>query len=85
MPSRKTTQRLSLAEQVSLRGITAMVACTRCALKQRECRLSSLSRKCSECIRTGKRCEPAEPVVNFEGINKALERLEKEELEAEAA
>ena len=61
-----------------------MVAYTRYAFKQREYRLSSLSRKYSECVYTGKKYEPVEPVVNFKGINKALERLEKEEIEAEA-
>lgn len=62
-----------------------MVACLRCARSQKECRLSSLSQKCAECIRTGRKCEPAEPAVNFAGIDKALEKLEREELETEAA
>ena len=29
-------------------------------------------------------CKPAEPVVNFSGINRALAKLERKELEAEA-
>ncbi len=61
-----------------------MVACRRCALSQKECRLSSLSQKCAECIRSGKKCEPAEPVVNFASIDRAMEKLEREELETEA-
>ena len=61
-----------------------MVSCRRCALRQSECHLSSLSRKCAECVRTSKKCEPAESVVNFAGINRAMEKLEREEMEAEA-
>jgi len=85
MPSRKTSQRLNLAEQVLLKGVLAMVACVRCTRQQKECRLSSLSQKCGECIRTGKKCEPAEPVVNFGSINRAMEKLKQEEIETEAA
>lgn len=47
--------------------------------------MSSLSSKCGECVRTGKKCEPAEPVVNFSAIDKAMERLEREEERAEQA
>lgn len=62
-----------------------MVSCLRCARSQTPCRLSTLSQKCGECVRKGRKCEPAEPVVNFSGIDKALEKLEREELETEAA
>ena len=62
-----------------------MVACNRCAHKQLECRLSSLSKRCSECVRTGKKCGPAAPKVDFSSIDRAMEKLEKEELETEAA
>ena len=41
-------------------------------------------KKYTECIRSGKKCKPAEPVVNFSGINRALAKLERKELEAEA-
>ncbi len=47
--------------------------------------MSSLSRRCAECIRLGKQCEPAVPVVHFSGIDKAMEKLEREEMETEAA
>lgn len=47
--------------------------------------MSLLSKKYRECVRKGKACEPAEPIVNFSGIDKAMEKLEREELEAEAA
>ena len=41
-------------------------------------------KKYTECIRSGKKYKPAEPVVNFSGINRALAKLERKELEAEA-
>ena len=62
-----------------------MVSCVRCARSQKECRLSSLSKECSECIRSGRNCQPAEPVVHFDGIDHAMAKLEKEEEETEAA
>ena len=37
------------------------------------------------CVRQGKKCELATPSVNFSGINKAIEKLEREEIEAKAA
>ena len=60
-----------------------MVSCRRCVFRQIECRLSSLSRKCAECVRSSKKYKPAEPVVNFAGIDRAIEKLEREEIEAE--
>ena len=43
-----------------------------------------MSKKCAEYIRLGKKYKPAEPVVNFLGINRALAKLEYKELEAKA-
>ena len=41
-------------------------------------------KKYTEYIRSGKKYKPAEPIVNFSGINRALAKLERKELEAEA-
>ena len=41
-------------------------------------------KKYTEYIRSGKKYKPAEPVVNFSGINRALAKLERKELEAKA-
>ena len=38
-----------------------------------------------ECIRSGKKCEPAAPAVNFSGIDRALAKLECEALETQPA
>ena len=85
MSSRQSRNRSILSERIDKRGIVAIVSCTRCARNQTPYRLSSLSKKCAECVRKGKKCQPAEPVVNFSGIDKAIEKLEREELETEAA
>lgn len=84
MPSTSTKDRHTLADRILKFSCTAMVACTRCSRLQKECRLSSLSRKCAECTRSGKSCQPAHPVLNFASIDRAMEKLEKEELETEA-
>ena len=62
-----------------------MVAYIRYTRSQTPCRMSSLSSKYSECVRKGKKYEPAVPVVSFAGIDRAMERLEQEELRVEAA
>ena len=84
MPLYKTSQRLNLVKQVLLRSVLAIVTYTRCAQQQKECRLSSLSRKYSECIYTRKKYEPAKLVINFSSINKAIEKLKQEEIKIEA-
>ena len=63
----------------------AIVTCTRCVRSQIPYRISSLSSKYGECVRKDKKCEPAVPVVNFSTIDKAIEKLKRKELEAEAA
>ena len=85
MPSYKTSQRLTLVERVLFTGVLAIVTYIRYARQQKECRLSSLSQKYSECIRTRKKYEPAEPVVNFNSIDRAIEKLKREEVKTEAA
>lgn len=84
MSSTSNKDRLILAGRIKRQSVAAMVACTRCARLQKECRLSSLSKKCGECTRSGKKCEPAHPVLNFDSIDRAMARLEQEEVETEA-
>jgi len=70
---------------VAYRGVIVIVSCLRYARSQKEYRVSSLSRRCAECIRLRKQYEPAIPAVHFSGINKAIEKLEREEMETEVA
>ena len=66
--------------RVKSKGVVAMVSCQRCALRQLECRLSSLSKKCAKCIRTRKKCESITSMMNFDAIDRALAKLEEEKM-----
>ena len=57
-----------------------MMFCQRCALRQTKCRLSSLFKKCVECIRTKKKCESITSMINFDVIDRALTKLEKKKM-----
>jgi hypothetical protein len=63
-----------------------MVACSYCAKRQLPCKLSSLHKKCGNCIRFGvQSCEPeAVPLPDYSRIDKEISRLEKIEDEEEA-
>ena len=63
----------------------AMIACARCVVKQKQCRLSSLFRKCSKCVKCNKKCEPAVPFVNFNAIDRVMIKLKREELKTKTA
>ena len=73
-------RRDQLYRRVKSKSVTTMVACQRCALRQLKCRFSFLSQKCAECIRTRKKCESIASIVNFETIDRALAKLEEEEM-----
>ena len=65
--------------------VVAMIVYIRCVAKQKQCRLSFLSRKCLKCVRSGKKCEPAISSVNFDVIDRAMTKLKWKKLETEAA
>ena len=65
--------------------VVVMIACIRCAAKQKQYRLFFLFRKCSECVRSNKKCELAISSVNFDAIDRAMTKLKREKLETEAA
>ena len=77
-------RREQLYRRVKSKGVTTMVSCQRCALRQLKCRLSFLFKKCAECIRTRKKCELVVLVVNFDAIDRALAKLEEKEMKVEA-
>ena len=79
-----SSRRDQLYRRVQSKGVKVMVACQRCALRQLECRLSSLSQKYAECVRTGKKCEFVASMVNFDAIDRALAKLEEKEMKVEA-
>ena len=66
--------------RVKSKGVVIMMSYQRCALRQTKCRLSSLFKKCVECIRIEKKCESITSMVNFDAIDRALAKLEKKEM-----
>ena len=70
--------------RVKSKGVIAMMFCQRCALRQLKCRLSSLFKKCVECIRTRKKRESIASMMNFDAIDRALTKLEEEEMKVKA-
>ena len=59
--------------------------CTRCARDQKKCRLFSLSRKCERCVRIEKKCESSISLINFDDIDKAMNKLSREKTKIEIA
>lgn len=80
MSSRQTRTSRILANRVNHQGHNVMIACNRCALKQKECRLSFFFRKYNECIRARKKCELATFKVNFIAIDRAMKKLKKQKV-----
>lgn len=63
-----------------------MVSCRRCENKGLECKLSSLSSKCSHCVLSGGKCIAVQKApVDFDKIDRAMERLNQEEIAAQTA
>lgn len=86
VPSRSQKYRNRLGDRIGTVGIFAMVACSYCAKRQLPCKLSSLSEKCSNCVRSNiAKCEPENlPLPDFSKIDKEMERLERLEDAEEA-
>ena len=79
-----SSRREQLYRRVKFKGVTTMMFCQRCVSRQLKCCLSSLFKKCAKCIRTRKRCESIVLVMNFDAIDRALAKLEEEELKMKA-
>ena len=75
-----------LANRINLfcRVIT-MIVYIRYVAKQKQCHLSSFFRKCSECVRSNKKCEFAISFINFDVIDQTMTKLKREKFEIEAA
>lgn len=69
-----------LINRVNKRNLITMIACIRCAMKQKKCRISSLFKKCNECIKLNHRCELTKFVINFDVIDKIMKKLEREKI-----
>ena len=75
----------SLIDRVNKKNVIAMIVCARCALRQKECRMSSFFKRCDECIRFNKKCEPSQSIINFDSIDRAMKKLKREKLKIEIA
>ena len=55
-----------------------MIACTRCASKQLNCIMSSLFKRCSNCVTLDKnKCEFSIIIINFDFIDRVMFKLKK--------
>lgn len=86
LQSRSSQFRHRLADRIESTGVFAMVSCSRCVKKQLPCKLSSLNKKCANCVRSNcSSCEPENlPLPDFSKIDKEMSRLERMEDEEEA-
>ena len=85
MSLRKTEANHILANRIDLFcRVVAMIVYIRCVVKQKQCRLFSFFRKCSECVRSSKKCEFATSFVNFDAIDRTMTKLKRKKLETEA-
>ena len=58
-----------------------MIVYTRCALKQLKCKISSLSKRCLNCVSHDKdKCESFVFIVNFFVIDKIMKKLKREKI-----
>lgn len=74
-----------LLNRIIKRNVIVMMTCTRCATKQKKCRMSLLSHRCEKCIRFEKKCELAHFVLNFEFIDRAMKKLKRKKLKIKIA
>lgn len=55
--SRKTIEKLSLAENIEFDGTLADMPCTYCFRNKKSCIMADNSARCSECVRRGRSCD----------------------------
>ena len=63
--------------------VIAMIVCVRYTVKQKQCRLSSLFKKCSKCVRRDKNCKPSVFVIDFNSIDRVITKLRRAKLKTE--
>jgi hypothetical protein len=86
MPSKSTAHRHFQADRLERNCVVAMVSCKQCRKRKSPCRLSSLDKRCTNCVRFGSAaCEPEEvPLPDYSKIDREMEKLEKMEDAEEA-
>ena len=77
--------RYTFIARISKKKIVVIMFCIRCARDQKKCRLFSLSRKYEKCVRVKKKCESSMSLINFDDIDKTINKLSREETKIEIA
>ena len=75
----------SLIDRVNKKNVIAMIVYVRCAMRQKEYRMSSFFKRFDECIRFNKKCEFSQLIINFDSINYAMKKLKREKLKTKIA
>jgi hypothetical protein len=86
MPSKSTAHRHYQADHLERNCVVAMVSCKQYQKRKSPCRLSSLDKQCTNCVRfSSAACKPEEvPLPDYSKINCEMKKLEKMEDAEEA-
>jgi hypothetical protein len=83
-PTYKIKERLALADRITLFGIE-MPSCSRCEKRALRCVVSDDSSRCSECVRSGTRCDVQGPSAeDWTRVGAEEDRLNDEEAKTTA-
>ena len=84
MPFTQFHNRVFLSARIDQNGEIVMMSCRRCEEKGFECKLFFLFSKCSRCVAAEEKCQTVKPTpTDFSRFDRAIKRLEQEELNAE--
>ena len=76
--------RVFFSARIDQNGEIIMMSCRRCEGKGLKCKLFFLFSKCSRCVVAEKKCQTAESTsIDFFKFDRAMKRLEQEELKTE--
>ncbi|RJE17372.1 hypothetical protein PHISCL_10291 [Aspergillus sclerotialis] len=79
-----STRRSRLADIIFSQGFTMTVRCDRCFKHNLECRVLPPHKKCSECVRVGRRCEREMVSENeWKQLDRAREKIKSDMRSAE--
>ena len=76
---------LYFVARIFKKEVIVIMFCTRCVRNQKKYRLSFKSRRCEKCVRVEKKCESSMSLINFDDIDKAINKLSREETKMEIA
>ena len=74
-----TSRRHRLFLRIQKCGIIAMRPCLRCTRTGKECKVSTVSDRCGECVRLGTPCDLAVSSSEFDRVEQQIDKLQREE------